>query len=331
MARMLSLQKDKNDDTQLRHGYERHEGTDVGDITANGTYMFGQVCPYFFTREGNTMFLDGMYRGSTCFLIGGGPSLLKEDYLKLHNPGILTFGMNNSSKLIRPNMWSSVDDPSRFIYSTWIDPKIMKFIPQAAFTKPLWKSTFVDGKQMWEEASIKVGDCPNVVGFRRNEKFQPHRFLTEDTINWGCHKKYGGCRSVMLSSLRIMFILGIRRVFLVGVDLKMDTEHKYSFNEGRTKGAIKNNNSTYKRMLTEYFPALKPEFDKWGFEVYCCNKESDVCKTFPHVSFEDAIKTASGELGDVDKEKTEGMYLKLEEKRKRGDWENCAKATEAIK
>jgi len=330
MARMLSLEADKNDDTQLRHGYDRHEGTDTGDITGNGTYPHGQICPYFFTYEGTNVFLDGMYRGGTAFLIGGGPSLLKEKYHKLRSPGILTFGMNNSARLVRPNMWTCVDDPSRFLYSIWKDPQIMKFVPQASFKKPLWKSIVIDGEQKWEQAEEKVGDCPNVIGFRRNEKFHAPRFFTENTINWGCHKKHGGCRSVMLSSIRILFILGIRKIYMVGVDLKMDDENKYSFNEGRTKGAIKNNNHTYNRMLTEYFPQMKPQADKWGLEIICCNSESDLCKTFSHVSFDDAIKEASHDLGDISQEKTEGMYLAFPEKQKHGTWEACAKVTGAV-
>lgn len=327
MARMMSMCTDKNDDTQFRHGINQKEGTDTGDPTVGGTFGFGQVCPFFFNNEGASIFLDGMYRGATCFLVGGGPSLLKEDYKQLYNPGVLTLGMNNSAKTVRPNMWACVDDPCRFLYSIWRDPKIMKFIPQAALKKPLWNSTFVNGEQIWKEVTVTPASCPNVIGYRRNEKFCAKRFLTEDTINWGCHKDFGGCRSVMLAALRIMFLLGIRRVFMVGVDLKMDDENKYSFPEGRSASAIRNNNNTYKRMLTDYFPQLKPEFDKWGYQVFCCNKDSDVCNIFPHVPFQEAINSATAEFGDVSQEKTEGMYLAIDEKRKHSTYEACVTAT----
>ena len=336
MARKRSLQADKNDDTQLRHGYTRHEGVDMGDPTKDGTYQFGQVCPFFFSYEGVTIPLEGMYRGSSAFMVGGGPSLLKEKYEKLYLPGVLTFGMNNSAKLIRPNMWSCVDDPCRFLYSVWKDPQIMKFVPQTSFGKQIWKSTVIKGKQMWEVAKKpdghdeRVGDCPNVIGYRRNEKFHAARFFTENTINWGCHKKYGGCRSIMLASIRIMFLLGIRKIYLTGVDLKMDDANKYSFKEGRTKGAIKNNTHTYQRMLTEYFPQMKPEADKFGLEILCCNKESDICKIFPYISFEDAIAEATKDIGNTADEKTEGMYLAIKEKTKHGTWEACCKATGAV-
>jgi hypothetical protein len=330
MARMLSLKKDKNDDTQFRHGYQRHVGDDTGDITGNGTFHYGQNCPYFFTYEGATVSLDGMYKGASAFLVGSGPSLVKEQYNKLKMPGVLTFGMNNSAKIVRPNMWTCVDDPCRFLYSVWMDPSIMKFVPQASFEKPIWDSTVKDGKQQWRLTKTKVGDCPNVFGYRRNEKFHAPRFFTENTINWGCHREYGGCRSVMLAAIRIMFILGIRRIYLAGVDLKMDEENKYSFAEGRTKGAIKNNQNTYNRMLTDYFPKLKQEAEKWGLEIICCNAESDLCKIFSHRSFEDAIKDVTYDIGDITQEKTEGMYLAQNEKQRHKTWEACAKATGAI-
>ena len=115
MPRMLSMKEVRNDDDQLRHGYERHVGSDIGDITVNNTYKFGQLCPFFFTYEGATVNLDGIYRGSTAFLVGSGPSLLKEKHQLLKSPGVLTLGMNNSAKLVRPNMWTCVDDPCRFL------------------------------------------------------------------------------------------------------------------------------------------------------------------------------------------------------------------------
>ena len=160
MARMLSLNEAKGDDNVLRHGYDRHVGMDMGDPTANGTYKYGQYNPMFFNREGATLPLEGMYRGWPCFLIGGGPSLATLDLNQLNRPGVLTFGMNNSSKVFRPDLWTSVDDPSRFLYSVWLDPRIKKFVPMAAFPKGLWDSTSRGGKDNWAKAKKVVGTAP---------------------------------------------------------------------------------------------------------------------------------------------------------------------------
>ena len=330
MARMIHTHKDRSDNDALRHGYTTHVGADGGDTTMGGVYPHGQYCPMFFNREGATLSIEGMYRGASCFLIGGGPSLNLINTSLLTLPGVLTLAMNNSVKVVRPTMWTAVDDPSRFLYSIYRDPKIMKFEPQAAFEKPLWISTNTDGHQNWKKAPELVGDCPNVIGYRRNEKFNAEQFLTESTINWGCHKEFGGCRSVMLAAFRILFLLGIRRLYLVGVDLNMSPRAKYAFNEGRTDSAIKNNNDTYERMIHEYFPKLKPHFDAAGFQVFNCNLESKLT-TFPFMPYDEAIKEATKDLGDLDRELTEGMYLKMDAKLGLGSWEECRKAVAGAK
>jgi hypothetical protein len=71
--------------------------------------------------------------------------------------------------------------------------------------------------------------------------------------------------------------------------------------------------STYDRLKNEYLPALKPIFEADGFQVFNCNPGSEL-KVFPFVSFEDAIKEATSKLGDVDTERSWGMYSKPEEK-----------------
>jgi len=217
--------------------------------------------------------------------------------------------MNNGPKTFRPDFWTCVDDPARFLKSIWLDPKVAKFIPMGSMEKKIFDN------ETWEMMNVKVGECPNVIGYRRNEKFVADRFLFEDTINWGNHKDYGGGRSVMLPSIRILFLLGFRKVYLLGCDFMMSEEYTYHFDEQRGKGAVNCNMSTYKRLKDEYFPQLKPFFDAEGFEVYNCNPDSGL-KVFPHISFDDAIKEASSDLGDVANERTWGMYSKPSEKEK---------------
>ena len=302
MTRRRSLKKDNSDDKGFRYSRDRHCGVTVSS-------EFYQPCPMFFTREGSQLNLIGHYRGDSAFLLCNGPSMIQNDLSLLDNPGIMTYGMNNGPKTFRPNFWTCVDDPARFLKSIWLDPRISKFIPMGSMEKKIFDN------ETWEMTDVKVGECPNVVGYRRNEKFVADRFLFEDSINWGCHKDYGGGRSVMLPALRILFLLGFRKVYLLGCDFTMSEEYTYHFDEQRGKGAVNCNMSTYKRLKDEYFPQLKPFLDAEGFEVYNCNPDSGL-KTFPHVSFQDAIKEASSDLGDVTTERTWGMYSKPSEKSK---------------
>jgi hypothetical protein len=298
--RERSMKKDKHDDAAFRHSRERHMGVCVSS-------EFYQPCPMFFTREGSQLNIIGHYRGSSIFLICNGPSFAKLDHSLLRKPGVMTFGINNGPKTFRPNFWTCVDSPERFIKSIWLDPFIMKFIPQATMEKPIFDN------EAWNMSKKLAGECPNIIGYRRNEKFMAQRFLFEDTINWGNHKDYGGCRSVMLPSLRICFLLGFRKIYLLGCDLNMTEEYTYHFDEQRAKGAVNCNNSTYQRMISEYFPQLKPEFEAAGLQVFNCNPDSAL-KVFPFISYEDAIKEATAPLGDVEHERTWGMYSKSDEK-----------------
>lgn len=316
MARMASMKKDQGDFNQLRHHRNRNLGSCV-------SWEYYQPVPYFFTREGAQLNMVGHYRGRSAFLVSNGPSIAsgKYDLSLLKLPGVITYGVNNGPKTIRPNFWSCVDDPKRFLKSIWLDPTITKFVPHAHAEKPLFDN------EKWQDLEVitsngsprkvLVGDCPNVVYFHRNSKFMADRFLYEDTINWGNHADYGGGRSVMLPIVRILFLLGFRKVFLLGADFRMSETYTYHFDEQRSKGAVKGNLATYDRMKNDYFPALKPFFDAEGFQIFnCARPEDSDLKVFPFKPYEEAIQECIAPLGDLTNERTWGLYSKPEERQK---------------
>jgi hypothetical protein len=310
------LKRDRKDDSRMRDG-RAYEMIKDRKLWLGHTYEkeWFQPMPFFWTREGNTAnALLGHYKGATAFLIAGGPSFKLLDLTKLKN--CWTLGLNNSPRTYRPDAWISVDDPSRFIRSIWVDPKIMKFVPIGAVDKPLWDN--------YNDCPLdcNVGDVPNVYYFKRNSKFHANRWLWEDTLNWGNAEDYGGGRSVILPAIRILFLLGFRTIFLLGVDLNMSETNTYHFDEGRDKGAVNCNLNTYKRMREEYFPQLKPHFDAVGLKIYNCNEKSEL-KVFDHVPFEEAVAYATDGLGDIANEPTRGLYCKPESKFE--EWEKRQK------
>jgi hypothetical protein len=307
MTRRRSLNKDNNDWKQFRFGRDRHCGVSVST-------EFYQPVPFFYTREGANIPFIGHYRGGAIFIICNGPSLVSGQYdlSLLKRPGVMTYGMNNGAKTVRPNFWTCVDDPKRFLKSIWLDPCITKFVPHAHAEKKIFDS------EKWGEMNILVGQCPNVIYYHRNEKFMADRFLFEDTINWGNSGDNGGGRSVLLPIIRICFLLGFRTIYLLGADFKMSSNYTYHFDEQRAKGAVNCNMNTYDRLKNEYLPALKPYLEAEGCNVYNCNPESEL-KVFDYVSFDQAIQHATGILGDVNNERTWGMYSKPTE---RQNWKN---------
>lgn len=292
----VASEKDSQDGQTARWGRSRLEGY------RNFRHNLLQPAPLFFTQDHHPLWLGDTYRGRSVFLIASGPSFASVDHGKLRQPGILTAGINNSVRSFRPHIWVSVDPPEHFLRSIWLDPTIMKFVPICHAGKTIFNS------DEWSFMDLRAGDCPNVVYFKRNEHFQAQQFLWEDCINWGNHKSYGGGRSVMLAALRILFQLGLRRVYLLGVDFKMDDNHKYHFEQERSNGSITGNNSTYQK-LNHWFSELKPHFEAQDFLVFNCNPESQLT-VFDFVPFDEAIEAVLDEFNHVDvaQERSSGLY-----------------------
>jgi hypothetical protein len=266
----------------------------------------------------NKIDLNNIYKNCCAFLILNGPSfktiiesketislggsdLLYKDALSF--PGILTMGTNNGVKSFRPKLWTCVDDPGRFIKSIWLDPTIQKFVPHSHLNSKIFDN------EKWLTSDIVVKNCPNVFAYHRNEKFNHNTFLTEDTFNWGDHKNYGGGRSVMLVAIRLLYYLGVRKIFLLGCDFNMDNDTKYHFDQDRTATAIKNNNNTYEKMLKR-FELLKPIFNQYELYIYNCNKDSRL-KTFDFIDIKDALNIAYGQMpSNLTNEPVNGMYNK---------------------
>jgi hypothetical protein len=258
--------------------------------------------PYFFRHDGSSVDLVNIYRNQSAFLVLNGKSLNDIDLSLLQVPGIVTMGVNNGAHSFRPDLWSCVDDPSRFMTSIWMDPKVKKFIPHAHFSKPI-----LDGDRN-RLSSTLVSSCPNVFGFRRNEKFDHEVFLTEPTINWGNHGSLGGGRSVMLSSIRILHLLGIRTIYLAGCDFYMDSANKYFFEENRDANAINNNMNSY-RIMMGYFEKLAPLFKEAGLSIYNTNPKSKL-QAFPYMRYEEAIVGSTRKMLRELERPTLGMYVK---------------------
>jgi len=309
------IAREEEDWQALRWGREKDEGF--------GLSRYFQSTPMLYTADGHNCWFGDMYRGRSAFLISSGPSTKAMDLTVLRQPGIVTFGINNSPKLFRPNLWACVDSPSNFMRSIWLDPTIMKFCPICHTNKQLLnndsgpRSGFKNGKDAedgfnsWEWMKTLVRDCPNTWYYRRNAHFRADQFLWEDTFNWGNSKDLGGSRSILLVALRLCYILGFQKVYLLGVDFHMSADQRYAFDQDRSKSSIAGNNSTY-ATLTERFTQLKPIFDKEGFDVYNCNPASAL-KVFPHISLTDAVEKTLIEFGvdgkiDLSAENTLGLY-----------------------
>jgi hypothetical protein len=273
-------------------------------------------------------------RGAPAFLICNGPSFNDLDKRPLNYCYTMTVNNGPAACYSRfaPSAWTLVDDPSRFLLSIWLNPKIQKFVPHAHAGKLIWNS--MNGKDEpylvpGTDRPMVVRECPNVLYIHRNEKFEASRFWVEDTFNWGMHSDYTdayghkGGRSVMLIALKLLFQLGFRRIYILGADFKMDAQHKYSFDEERGKGAIKCNTETYAALNDRLTDANK-HAKELGLEIYNCYEQSGL-KAFEHRPYETALADVFSWCGGdyrnlyTGYERTQGMYVDPKEKMKK--WE----------
>lgn len=243
-----------------------------------------------------------LFSNESAFLILSGPSFAKIDKSLLKRAGVLTAGVNNSVFSFRPNLWFSSDPPCNFLKSIWLDPTIQKYIPIDNMHEQIFDS------ETGNFLSKKVHECPNMVFYKRGTYFDPKTYFYEDHVCWGNEAEDGGKRSVMLVAIRLLHHLGIKNVYLLGCDFKMNKENPYHFKQYRHDSSVKGNNSTYE-ILKQRFESLKPFMDKEDFHIFNCNPDSDL-KVFPHVPFEEALTKCTPKYfpANLSLEPTDGLY-----------------------
>ena len=255
-----------------------------------------------------TTALRNILAGRDVFLAGGGPSANTHPLEQLNLRGTWTMCVNNMAghHRFRPHAFVCTDPPEKFCDSIWLDPQIMKFIPDAKLEGGRAKirtkkqdGTFVPTERNGQQ--IFTRDCPNTWGVKRRKwMFCDDTFFTDDAAPNGNYSegvaKTGERKTIctMLFAIRILRHLGARRVFLIGVDFKMDptkeAHENYAFGELRDPGACHSNNSQYV-IVNDWLVRLQAAgvFAKFGMELYNCNQFSGL-KAFPYVPFETALK-----------------------------------------
>lgn len=247
-----------------------------------------------------------LYQGASVFLIASGPGLLDLDLEGLRRPGILTMGINNSPKTFRPHLWVAIDPPGKFLRSVWLDPTIQKFVPRGNLDHSLFDS------QWWMEAPEIPRRCPNVFSFETSCEFSPETFLDETCVCLGNSPERGGGRSVLLAALKVLYSLGVKRVFLLGVDFRMASEKPYHFDESVSKLHVEANNRAYLK-LDRFLSQLAPRFSTAGMEIWNCQPGSALT-AFPHLPLEHALNLAlEGFPVEVASERTRGLYGRMAE------------------
>jgi hypothetical protein len=227
--------------------------------------------------------LKGLYKNASAFLILSGPSFAGVDHAALASAGVLTMAVNNAPKTFRPNIWCALDPTHRFIRSIFKDPTIMKFSLRS------------------------LGNAPNTVQAKYVLAPDLRNFLDGDEICWGVPKDAVGRRSVMLASIKILYLLGVRRIYLLGADFNMvQGEDNYHFEQETTPKKVESCNAGF-RWMDEQFTALEDHFAEHGLSILNCTESSGLA-AFPHIPIDEALREATRDIPDIGKESTAGMY-----------------------
>lgn len=263
-------------------------------IVPPGTFIPGPNVTGFlvdsFGRSQDAM--RDMYRGAACFLLASGPSLNLADKSLLEQRGILVASVNNAGiQNARPHLAFFVDAPGKFHPAIWLDPGVKKFIRRNQDGKQI---RFPNGNGGWVKRGTKPANCPQTYFFREGSGFDAPTFLTRATPSWEAawtdhrtgknHKK----RSVFLVAIRMLYWLGIRTVYLVGVDFRYRPGGTYAFSGCDKEAASCGSNNTTMGVINEWMKELRPIFESKGFRVYNTTEGSRLT-AFDHVSLQDAV------------------------------------------
>lgn len=270
--------------------------------------------PIIDRRRVKTDCLRNLLAGGSAFLVCGGPSA-EEQLPKLSRRGVWTMAVNNAAGHgHRPQAMICSDPPMKFTHSVWLDPGVAKFIPTPKMKGRRARVRHkIDGVFGRNDRSLM--QCPNVWGFQRHSWLTPDdQFFLSDGAMWGNHDKgterTGQPKTVctMLLGLRLLYYLGARTIYLVGVDFRMAPDHGYSFAQGRTAGATQSNNSQF-AVVNQWLCEMQERgvFDRFGVALYNTCERSGL-RAFPYVPIDRAVEEA---VGIIEEEPDlEGWYEK---------------------
>lgn len=279
----------------------------------------------FRDRHNRKIEITDLFRGRECFLVCGGPSACELPLENLNQRGILIASANNWPGVlppnVRPHLWLFNDKPIKFCDALFQDPAILKFMPKTMCDRR---------KKPWQVHIKKDGlfipsrwypiDMPCTILYERNHCFNPDTFLNGGSLCQGNDmqnalamkevkdKKTGQKTMVpipgkvpngwprvintMFSAISLPYYLGIRTVYLVGVDFRMNWERPYGFEQTKHRGGVIKCNRVFHDMVV-MFRALKAKFDAAGYRVFNCLETSGLADdqglVFPFKPFEECV------------------------------------------
>ncbi len=223
--------------------------------------------------------------GESCFIIGNGPSLTKEDLATLHNKNIDTFAVNRIFKIFpetewRPTYYVSTD--AVLIRDTLKEvdeiPAKIKFIP-------LQNKYYL---------GINVKDAKYFFRNDKRENDQPEGFSLD------CSEQVNMRGTVTIACMQLAMHLGYKHIYLLGIDHNFDkiiTENgeviidpsvKNYFIEGYDADISNEVQHDLGNTTKAYFD-VRGFIDKTDVSIYNASRQTKLT-AFERVTFEEALE-----------------------------------------
>ncbi|HTN01229.1 MAG TPA: hypothetical protein VL132_05095 [Planctomycetaceae bacterium] len=283
-----------------------------------------------------SVWLEDQYAGttrSTCWLIGGGPSLsqLPTDQIAASPCPKLAVNLSGCG-LIRPTFWTSYDPTVRFHRSIYLDAGITKFVHRRR------------AMDLVPETTFKVCECPATYVFDRDGARSYDHLLDPQAagiIDWS---------DSLAQGIDILYRLGFRRLLLAGCDLcvtpstevvelarqrgveyqpgellqeffqrctraslnellqqESSVGAQYHFDERKSLAAAIATDAHYFRIV-QYLRLSRRNLALHGVELISVTPGSRLNGFFPYLPVKKVLQELRTEIGDPAREPTRGLY-----------------------
>lgn len=267
-----------------------------------------------------------------CWIVGGGPSLAELPVDSIRQSMAPVFGVNLAgSGLLRPDFWTAYDPSARFHRTTYLDSRVLKFVPRRR------------SRDLVPETTFKVHDCPAAVFFELEGRGYG------DAIAAGQSAVLDWCDSLVMA-IDIAYRLGFRRLYLAGCDMRVGVSCEliekarsmgveaggvsslaelagrlkekdvslnefgqdvatdvYHFDESKSFAAAVSTDRHYDR-IAQSLRLSRRTFSRAGLEVVSVTPSSRLNDYFPYRSVATVCDELLARFGDPAKESERGRY-----------------------
>lgn len=240
--------------------------------------------PLFYSRFSNIESLKGTKNGKRCFIIAGGPSLTKEDIIKLRDED--TFAVNNLFRWFDqlewiPSYYCCIDPINLDRFSEQYSIKYSELAKERCFfNSHSYKAVSKQTK------SKKITYLP-ISALDHNYKKMSKRFKYSQDLLWGIYGMY----TVVIAAITVAAYMGYKEVYLLGVDCNYMGSRLYAIDDKtRDKQLLNNHDAAFETQtnMINGYSFINNAIQKYGVKIYNATRGGKL-EVFERVQLDDIL------------------------------------------